>query len=341
MTQKLQNLDIKTLEKLYWKEGKTLKQIADNFNVNPEAIRYKMIKHNIPRRKGHKEKYIISKKLLQNLYVYKKLSTRQIAKKLNIKDNKIIFARLIKYNIPRRTISESVTKYPKKTFSGNLKEKAYMLGLRIGDLSASKSYKTINVTCSSTVLTQIEMIKKVFREYCHVYVHMIERRGRKEWFIRCSLDSSFDFLLEKPIKIPEWILNDEVCFYAFLAGYSDAEGCWSVTKDGKNAVRYEFNLGSEDKDILEQIKNKLRESNFEAYINLKARKGTKTNYGVLKEDLYGVVIHKKLQVLSLVAKLILLGRHDEKINRMRFMLENKDKKWSEIEDSVFQLTNQN
>lgn len=118
----------------------SIRQIAEKFDSYPQIIRYWFVKYKIPLR-SEKERFKVSKNFLEFLYLTKKLSIRKIAKIL-----KTTYAtarnKLIKYEIPLRTVSEANMKYSKIPFNNNLTEKAYMLGLRTGDISAAKKFST-------------------------------------------------------------------------------------------------------------------------------------------------------------------------------------------------------
>jgi hypothetical protein len=61
-------------------------------------------------------------------------------------------------------------KYPKQPFSGDLKEKAYLIGLRAGDFSASIHRKLIRLETAAVKQAQIDMSKKVFEKYTRVCI---------------------------------------------------------------------------------------------------------------------------------------------------------------------------
>jgi hypothetical protein len=53
-------------------------------------------------------------------------------------------------------------KYPKNSFSGDLKEKAYLLGLRTGDIHCRKNHNMIRVESATSHLSQLTMFQKKF-----------------------------------------------------------------------------------------------------------------------------------------------------------------------------------
>jgi hypothetical protein len=123
-------------------------------------------------------------------------------------------------------MSEAKMKYYKRPFSGNPIEKAYLLGLRAGDISATKACKQISIMVGSTHLAQLEMFKKAFKNYSFINAQITRIKDRRKAIaMYCRLDKSFSFLLKKPKRIPKWVLDDINCFYSFLAGYSNSEAC--------------------------------------------------------------------------------------------------------------------
>ncbi|MDI6807292.1 MAG: LAGLIDADG family homing endonuclease [Candidatus Aenigmarchaeota archaeon] len=325
------------LKELYLDKKLSISEIANLFDVNPRTIWYWLIKHKIPRREPSNVKIgklRITKEELKNLYLNDGLSAAEIGKKFGIKSTSNILIRLHKYGIPPRdrydAVSKSNTRYPKKSFSKNLKEKAYLMGLRMGDLEAKKEHRIVRVRVCSSKDSQIALFKDVFERYVKVISYPVTLRGKKEITAYAHLDSTFNFLIEKPVKIPEWIISNNGNFYSFLAGYADSEASWKIIKSHKNAVNFIFYLATEDKEILEQLKEKLIELGFVVHLYLEKKKGTKTNLGVYKKDLYALNIEKKAHVVRLAEILLPLSKHEDKIKRMKLILEIKDKKWDQI-----------
>lgn len=297
-----------------------------------------MEKYNIPRRKGGKIKYILDKPLLEKLYINQRLSSLEIAKRLGIKSYITVLNNLKKYGITRRTISEAFTKYPKKSFSGNLNEKSYLLGLRAGDIYARRNHNLIRVSTTTTHLSQVRMFNNVFSRYSHpkVYVFTHPKWG-EQWRLECDLDKSFDFLLEKPTKIPKSIIENKNAFYNFLAGYMDCEGSWFVLKTNKNNIRFTFRLMTTDKIILLQLKNRLKKLGYKSIFRLEKTKDTKTSRGISKKDLFALYLLQKKDVNLLATKLLPLSYHYEKIRKMKLILGIKHNKWDRIQDKLLSL----
>lgn len=314
------------LRKLYLEKKLSIKEIARLFNVDERTIWYWLIKNKIPRRKPIIEKRAklnISKEELEELYIRKGFSADRIGKKFGIKSSSNILIRLHKYGIPVRdrydAVSKSATKYEKKSFSNDLREKAYLIGFRTGDLEVRKRNRLINVRVSSTKNSQIELFKELFGKYGHVSVYYFQANGKREATAYTYLDNSFIFLLKKIRRIPKWIMNENSIFLHFLAGYSDAEGSWKLF-NSKGRVKFSFYIGTQDREVLMRIRRKLRELGFAAYLYVEKKRGTKTNFGVYKKNLYALEIQRRRHVLRLAAKLLPLSRHKDKIERMKLIL---------------------
>jgi hypothetical protein len=119
-----------------------------------------------------------------------------------------------------------VQRYARADFSGDSCEKAYLLGFRIGDLHVAPQAHSVVIKCTSTRPEQIELFKLLFERYGHVYTDeaTMARRRRQTIGMSVWLNRTFDFLLPKEDRVPDWVLKHDDTFFAFLAGYMDAEG---------------------------------------------------------------------------------------------------------------------
>ncbi|MBI3841075.1 MAG: hypothetical protein HY297_03855, partial [Thaumarchaeota archaeon] len=119
---------------------------------------------------------------------------------------------------------EAVTKHQKTSFHGNLIEKAYIIGLRVGDLNAVRHGRAIRARVSTTHPAMMELFTGIFADYG--YVHKYPKKTpltEWEWSLECDLDSSFEFLLDPAAEF-RWIFESGAFFIAFLAGFFDADG---------------------------------------------------------------------------------------------------------------------
>jgi hypothetical protein len=121
----------------------------------------------------------------------------------------------------------SEPKYPRSDFSGEPAEMAYLLGLRIGDLNVERDgSRTIVVKCTSTRTEQVDLFRTLFSRYGHVYTdeQTMAQRARQSIGMEVRLNRTFEFLLPKEDRIPDWVLERDDTFFAFFSGYLDAEG---------------------------------------------------------------------------------------------------------------------
>lgn len=243
------------LLELYRRKRLSIRKIAKLYNCDARTIHRKLLLYNIKTRSPSEAatKIFISKSKLKYYYIHKKLSTHKIAKIYNC-DDFTIFKKLRAYEVKIRTKSEAISKYKKYNFNNNIKEKAYMIGFRLGDLYVERIYHLIIIRCSSTYQEQIKLIKNLFIKYGHIRINKTNRLSGERNIINicCHLNESFEFLLPKIDEIPGWIRQSRRLFLPFLAGYTDAEG-WIGFYNGKYGKRPKFQIATYDKNILKQI----------------------------------------------------------------------------------------
>ena len=324
----------KQLENLYWDKKLSLSQIGEQFHCQGTNILYWLKKFGIKRRPAYWKKVDIPKRVLKDLYLNKKMSSIKIAEKLGTVNARTIRKKLKKFGIPTRPLSESLTKKFKRSFSNDLNEKAYFLGLRAGDFYARCLHKSIRVQTTTTHLAQLNLLKNAFRNYGEMRVYLTKNRARAdEWFIYVDLDSSFEFLITKPSKISDWILKDKKYFFQFLTAYMDCEGTWTVQKSHQKHTRFIFAISTGDLKVLKQIKEKLGILGYHVYLYLDKKEGAeaKSSYAPYRQNIFRLVVNRRREIISLVNKLLPLSKHSEKIRKMNFILKYKNKKWSAVE----------
>ena len=195
---------------------------------------------------------VLTRKLLEELYIKQRLSTWAIEKKLGVSRSHV-FSLLKRYQIPTRTISESHIKYRRSDFSGDLPEKAYLTAFAIGDLRVrshnGKRSTTISIGCGSTKSAQIKLIEQLFSKYGRVWKGT--PGNRKEVNIEAFVNKSFSFLLPS-VRRYKWCEKSKIHFLSFLAGFTDAEGSFFIT-NGQARVAW----GNYNQQILAFIKKGL------------------------------------------------------------------------------------
>ena len=282
----------------------------------------------------------ITKELLENLYLEKKMCSREIAEKLGNINARTIRKKLNKFGIKTRSVSEALTKKFKRPFDNDLDNKAYFLGLRAGDFYAKWARKSVRMQTSTTHLAQVNLLKESFKNYGETCIYFTKVKNPKredEWFIYTDLHPSFDFLIKKPKEIPDWVMEDEKYFFQFLTAYMDCEGSWKFQRSHKNHPRFMFKIRTEDFEILKQIKKVLRKMNYHPCLYLDKEKGTHATYGTFKQDVFDLTLNRKEEIISLINKLLPLSKHSEKIRKMNFILKNRHVKWSDIQEEWIQL----
>lgn len=329
------------MKELYWKKNLTLEKIAKIYGVNNVTILNWMKKYKIPRR-TYWNKLNISKELLQDLYHRKKMSSLKIAEKLGA-NSRTIRRIMERYEIPRRTLSEACTKNQKTPFDDNSQTKAYMIGLRTGDVHARYMKRSVRAQTSTTHPAQVEMMRRTFEKFSKVCIYKFFNKraaGRptNEWFVYSDLHPTFSWLIEKPDSTPKWILNKDRLFWQFLSGYMDSEASWKVLKSHKDSLRFVLRIATQDKKILEQINSKLRSLGYNSLLYFDTHAGIRS--GRLKNnlDMYALMVYRRADIISMCRKLLHISKHDEKIKQMKLILEHKDAtNWSRIKEDVMNL----
>ncbi len=263
--------------------------------------------------------------ILSDLYLNKRLSSRKIAKIFHCAystvDRKIRLA-----NLPIKTLAGAHIVYPRKDFSGNLVEKAYLIGFRIGDLRVRKFYKnseTISVDCGSTKPAQIDLINKLFFQYGRIWVSKPGKKNKQQ--IQCSLNLSFIFLLNK--NPPYWIFRKKKLFFSFLAGFIDAEGSISVSHLNRiNSAN--LSIGNYDIILLRKIKLYLERFGIEVpKISFSPRKGLIASHGyAYNNDYWTLRISKKSTLLRFFDIIKPFLKHDDRIKQMEIAIKNIERR---------------
>jgi hypothetical protein len=189
-------------------------------------------------------------------------------------------------------------RYPRHDFCGDPLKKAYLVGFRLGDLTVRRAELSIEVIMTTTRQEQVDLMHTLFAPYGHVYEH---HRPDGKIFMQVRLNDSFSFLIPQEDRIPDWALADGECFFAFLAGYVDAEG--SIQVDRRGFAR--FCLNSYDKTILSQAQARLVEVGVICPpIRPDVPAGRCNSYGIVsRKDYWGFSVHRKTSLDTLFSRL--------------------------------------
>ncbi len=297
------------LKDLYERQNLSIRKLAKIYACGATNIQRKLHKYNIRVRPSMSVRLNIPKNRIEFLYVRQRKASAQLAKIYSCSSTTIL-SRLKEYGIKTRDISAAHIKYPKKDFSGNLIEKAYLIGFRLGDLHIrkyEKNGKIISAECASTHSGQITLIYNLFKKYGYVRIGHPNKRGIIG--IQCALNPTFNFLLNKEDRIEPWILSKDKLFLAFLAGYIDAEGDIGIYSKNCASLR----IGTYDKNILSQIQTKLINNGISSTLNLDKPKGSKINLSKwdkcrnkeykMKHDFWRLAVYKKNALLKLFSQI--------------------------------------
>lgn len=316
---------------LYNEHHLTTQEIGKLFGVSDDVVRFRLIQLGIVRRnkseaaKGPRpgaRRLCLSRDELERLYVLEGLDTSEIGRMFGVCGD-TVRRHLKEYRIARRDKSAAAIDYPRNDFSGDPLEKAYLIGFRLGDLwvkptNEGATASSITVTCTTTRVEQINLFQELFIPYGHVTLTP-SRDGN--YVVSCHLNRSFDFMLPKKDCIPDWITDSSDLFVAFLAGYTDAEGCFNVPAD-RQAI---FRLQSYDVTILHQIYALLNNS-FGIMCpppRLAIPKGYRRSNGFSSNnDCWGLTVKRKQSLLRLCMLLEPHLRHSKRREDMEAVRRN-------------------
>jgi hypothetical protein len=176
-----------------------------------------------------------------------------------------VFNRLHKRGVQLRDKVEAqikaVTIHPKKSFSGDPIERAYLAGFAFGDLGVVRHGRAIRVKLGTTHPAMSTLFRNVFEPYGPIYEY--PRKAPltgHEWLLDCDLDSSFDFLLMAKTN-PMKFVTDERTFWAFLAGFFDAEGSVYYHRKERRGA-FELAVVNLNLDLLRELGGRLRSFGF-------------------------------------------------------------------------------
>ena len=260
--------------------------------------------------------------LLRFLYTEELLSQQAISRILGCCETTVLH-KMQRYHTPTRPkASAQILRqgHCKRSFDGNTCQKAYMIGFCVGDCHARQLHErglTIRVDSSSTRMEQIVLFTTLFSPYCHVLKGNADQRGKI--VIVAYLDLSFRFLLELGDEIPDCAVDEEG-FFAFLAGYVDAEGHFGINSRGQAELR----IQTCDANILHQIHIRLTQAGIQCPKPWICRpQGYTDGRGIVsRRDCWSVQITKKDSLLRLSERLTPYLQHPKRLQDMEVALAN-------------------
>ncbi|MDG6925494.1 MAG: hypothetical protein JRN09_02975, partial [Nitrososphaerota archaeon] len=225
-----------------------------------------------------------------------------------------VFLHLKKRGIQLRDKIEAqivaVSKHKKTPFSGDILEKARMLGFVRGDAWVTRHGRAIRVRGGSTHPAFLGLFKGLFGNYGPAYVYPKEAKlTGYEWCIDVDLDRSFNFLLEGPEESNRLVASDTDFFLNFLAGFFDAEGSIYYHKKYDGGA-FELSIKNMDIHLLELLNNKLQSLGYSSNLSV-SRQEEKGRCVQGADHIWSIRVWRRDDVVRLLASLPLM--HSEKI----------------------------
>jgi len=312
----------KQLKEWYFKEKLSMFEIADRLGCTHSAIVYKFQKFGIESRgsPGLTTPIKLAKKGFEHLYYKRGLSLKKIARIAHCSESGLE-RRFKQYGLKSRGIKNRACKYKKIDFSGDPIEKAYLIGFRLGDLNVMKGVSVIQVRCSTTVYHQLNLIRDIFSPYTTV---RSTKGKRGDWDVVAMVNRSFDFLLPKHEIIPDWITQNPKTFFAFFAGYTDAEGCFYFKKPKrKNTKIASFEIQTQDKQIIHQLWENMQKYGVSSpRPNVSIKAGVRSNGNKNNKDMWRFEVCRKESLWKLIHYLQPHILHGAKIKRIKEVRRN-------------------
>jgi hypothetical protein len=273
----------------------------------------------IQRRGMTKKQRPISALTLQSLYVDKRLSIANVAKSLGLPKTNVE-RWLRRHGIARRPLRI----YRRVPFSGDSREKAYLVGFRYGDLHVSRRGLGLVVSTTTTHPSMLVLFTTCFEKYGHVSFSPAYNRktGSYQWSVRVILDLSFSFLLKKPEKLPRWITKSCFAFRSFLAGFIDAEGSIGVTfpksyHRPKSPWPY-ISVSNGNLSLISEIRHLTTRYHPRLRLNHKAGTPTSRNGTIRRTDNWVLIFSRQSAVKELLVTLPI--HHMEKVAKAAIVL---------------------
>jgi len=266
----------------------------------------------------------IPEDVLRQLYCEEQMSQEKIAKQLGCSQT-AVWRRMRQYGIVARSqstagILASPYRSLRRDFDGDGYTKAYLVGFCKGDVHPwvrGRNSETIRLLSATTKPEQIELFQRLFAPYGRVYISQPDSRGAVH--MNAFVNMSMAFLLDREDAVPDWVLADEETFFAFFAGYTDAEAHIGV--HGGSAV---FKLDSCDKKILFQSYEMLRQAGIFVPVPwVCARRGYTNKHGhAYHRDMWRLQIASKSSLLRLFERLNPYLKHAGRRRAMEAAIQN-------------------
>ncbi len=309
------------LKDWYLKDKLSMFQIADKLRCTHSAIVYKLRKFGIKSR-GHlglTKPIKLTKSGFGYLYYEKRLSLKKIANIVHCSESGLE-RRFKAYDLKSRTTQNRTCRIKKFDFSGNLIEKAYLIGFRLGDLNIMKRVSVTQVRSSSSIYAQIRLIKQLFSSYSTPKIRKFinNKFNIPVWDIVFLVNKSFDFLITKEDKIPKWIIANEKRYWSFFAGYVDAEGCFYFKKPSRYRKTWSagFEVQSQQKGIIKSLwQNIPKDKIISPAPRISRKAGNVDKRGVINnKDMWRININRKESLRNFINYIEPYLKHRKKLS---------------------------
>jgi biotin operon repressor len=279
--------------------------IAERLGCSETAVRNKLIQCGIERRTPWAHEAVdLGEDELRRLYEEEEWTVEAIAEAHGC-SAATVSRKMHKYGIKARPPWRE--RYPRHDFSENPLEKAYLVGFRLGDLTVRRAELSIEVIMTTTRQEQVDLMHDLFDQYGHVYEH---HRPEGKVFMQVRLNDSFSFLIPKEGHVPDWILADERCFFAFAAGYIDADG--SIRTVSPRSAR--LDIQTYDQGILHGLWKGITNASIHcAHPRIVVQAGWTNNVGIVqRQDKWGIWVHRRKHLHQLLKRLLPHFQHDKR-----------------------------
>jgi hypothetical protein len=231
-----------------------------------------------------------------------------------------------KFEEAQRLGIRKIRKHERKPFDGSDEDRAYMLGLKHGDLYAHRPFGDVVVVSTSTTHPAMyRLFESLFGPYGHVYRSPRYKKdnGTYEWNIQATLDSSFSFLLQELDLTLKWVETTESLTFAFLSGFLDADGSIVITKSQDGKVALSVDYSNSNKELLEWIKRQIESRAFYCSLRINKRENYVTKkWGIIhRKDYWQLSSYGMDRIQRLIERLA--PRHSEKVRRKEIAMSVK------------------
>lgn len=215
-------------------------------------------------------------------------------------------------------IREKRRKYERKPFDGTDEDKAYLLGLRHGDLSVSKPWNgVVRVSTSTTHPAMVRLFRSLFEPYGHVYQHPRYKKDTQtyEWNLYAIVDGTFEFLLSPFTDLAGWILSSPSITLSYLAGLLDAEGSIGIYR-AKSFTSLSVAYYNTDLGLMQFVSEAIRGLGYRPlppYLDKKKGFRSPGYHIEMKNDYWRVLLARFSECQAFLRRLPI--RHPEKLKK--------------------------